>query len=275
MLMVSLVRPHVPFLTTHDRFTHYLNRVAPYDRETAFDHPFLASRSVTPGLDVSEREIRRATAAYYGMVEGIDEDYGKVLAALEHVGQNLDDWIIIYTSDHGEMLGQHTLWEKTKFFEGSVKVPLIIRLPGRANAGRVVQENVNLCDLFATICDLTGVPAVDGLDSRSLLPLLNGDGAAWDNESVSHYGGTFLGHEDDFERFENLMIKRDCLKYQYYGTQMPEVLFDLEANPEETINYLHDPRYAEALANFRARRDELGYGPNAVANYKNAGYGKI
>ena len=173
------------------------------------------------------------------------------------------------------MLGQHTLWEKTKFFEGSVKVPLIIRLPGRANAGRVVQENVNLCDLFATICDLTGVPAVDGLDSRSLLPLLNGDGAVWDNESVSHYGGTFLGHEDDFERFENLMIKRDCLKYQYYGTKMPEVLFDLEANPEETINYLHDPRYAEALANFRARRDELGYGPNAVANYKNAGYVKI
>ena len=88
MLMVSLVRPHVPFLTTREKFTRYLNRVAPYDRETAFDHPFLASRAVTPGLDVSAaRNPTRGTAAYYGMVEGIDEDYGKVLAALEHVGQ--------------------------------------------------------------------------------------------------------------------------------------------------------------------------------------------
>ena len=149
---------HVPFLTSHEKFTYYLNRVAPYVNETAFDHPFLSSRSVKPRVDVSEREIRRATAAYYGMVEGIDQDYGRVLQALEHVGQDLDDWIIIYTSDHGEMLGEHALWEKTKFFEGSVKVPLIIRLPGRANAGQVVEENVNLCDLFATLCELTGVP---------------------------------------------------------------------------------------------------------------------
>ncbi|MCY3781503.1 MAG: sulfatase-like hydrolase/transferase [Chloroflexi bacterium] len=272
MLMVSFVRPHVPFLTTHDRFTYYLSRVTPYVNETAFDHPFLSSRAVQPRVDASEREIRRATAAYYGMVEGIDQDYGRVFAALEHVGQNLDDWIIIYTSDHGEMLGEHTLWEKTKFFEGSVKVPLIIRLPGRANAGRIVEKNVNLCDLFATLCDLTDVPAVDGLDSRSLVPLLNGDSADWDNETISHYGGTHLGHETHFDRYENLMIKRDHLKYQYYGREMPEVLFDLSRNPEETSNFLDDPDYADAIAAFRIRRDELGYGPNASADYKNAGY---
>ena len=272
MLKVSFVRPHVPFLTTHDKFTYYLNRVAPYVNETAFDHPFLGSRSVKPRVDVSEREIRRATAAYYGMVEGIDQDYGRVLEALEHVGQDLDDWIIIYTSDHGEMLGEHALWEKTKFFEGSVKVPLIIRLPGRANAGRLVQENVNLCDLFATLCELTGVPMVDGLDSRSLAPLLNGDGADWNNETVSAYGGTHLGHEASFDRYENLMIKRDHLKYQYYGRGMPEVLFDLSRNPDETIDYAGDPDYAGALTKFRRRRDELGYGPNAAANYQNAGY---
>ena len=175
------------------------------------------------------------------MVEDIDRDYGSVLAALEHVGQNLDDWIIIYTSDHGEMLGERRLWEKSKFFEGSVKVPLIIRLPGGANAGRVVEENVNFCDLFATICELTDVPAVDGLDSRSLVPLLNGDGSNWNNETISHFGGIFLGHEEDFERFGNLMIKQDDLKYQYYGMEMPEVLFDLAADPGETVNFIGDP----------------------------------
>lgn len=272
MLMVSLVRPHVPFLTTRDKFTYYLNRVRPYVDEGAFDHPFLGSGAVKPRVDVSEREIRRATAAYYGMVEENDEDYGKVLAALEHVGQDLDDWIIIYTSDHGEMLGQHQLWEKVKFFEGSVKVPLIIRLPNRANAGRVVEKNVNLCDLFATICELTDVPVVGGLDSRSLAPLLNGDASTWNNETVSHYGGTNLGHEDHFDRYENLMVKRDHLKYQYYGREMPEVLFDLSQNPAETINFVGDPHYADALADFRARRDELGYGPKAAIDYQNSGY---
>ena len=272
MLKVSFVRPHVPFLTTREKFTYYLNRVTPYVDEMAFDHPFLSSRKVTPRDDVSEREIRRATAAYYGMVEENDEDYGKVIEALKHVGQDLDDWIIIYTSDHGEMLGEHALWEKTKFFEGSVKVPLIIRLPGGASGGRIVEENVNLCDLFATLCDLADVPVVDGLDSRSLVPLLNGDSSTWNNETISHYGGTHLGHEEHFDRYENLMIKRDHLKYQYYGREMPEVLFDLSINPEETMNFVGDPRYADALASFRIRRDELGYGPNATVDYKNAGY---
>ena len=264
LLMVSFTRPHVPFLTTRDKFTYYLNRVKPYVEEQAFDHPFLGLGQVRPGVDVTEREIRRATAAYYGMVEGIDEDYGKVLTALEHVGQDLDDWIIIYTSDHGELLGEHALWEKTKFFEGSVKVPLIIRLPGGVSRGRIVEENVSLCDLFATLCELTGVPAVEGLDSRSLVPLLKGEGENWDNETISHYGGTHLGHEDHFDRYENLMIKRDYLKYQYYGTEMPEVLFDLSQDPQESINFVDDPRYANALADFRGRRDELGYGPNAA-----------
>ena len=272
LLMVSLVRPHVPFLTTHDKFTYYLNRVTPYVEESAFDHPFLGQGEVKPGVDVSEREIRRATAAYYGMVEENDEDYGKVLEALKHAGQDLDDWVIIYTSDHGELLGEHALWEKTKFFEGSVKVPLIIRLPGGANAGRIVEANVNLCDLFATLCDLVDIPLVDGLDSRSLVPLLNGDSATWNNETISHYGGTHLGHEEHFDRYENLMIKRDHLKYQYYGPAMPEVLFDLSQNPEETVNFVGDPRYADALAKFRTRRDELGYGPNAAVDYQNAGY---
>ena len=85
------------------------------------------------------------------MVETIDSQYQEVLEALTHVGENLDDWIIVYTSDHGEMLGEHGIWEKQKFFEASVRVPLIIRYPERFEA-KVIDQNVNLCDLFATLC---------------------------------------------------------------------------------------------------------------------------
>lgn len=251
LLKVSLNQPHYPYFTSKEKFTYYLNRVEPFRDEPVFDHPFLRQRQVRPGVDASCREIRRAVTAYYGMIETIDEMYGQLLTALEHVGQNLDDWIVLYTSDHGEMLGEHGIWEKQKFFEASVRVPLIIRWPKCFSGGRTVQENVNLCDLFATLCELCDIPAPEGLDSRSLVPLLHGKGEGWRNESVSQFGA------------RNLMIKWDALKYQYYGEEIPEVLFDLERDPAERKNFIADLQYADLLARFRQRRFELGFGPGA------------
>lgn len=260
LLKVSLIQPHYPYITTPDRLRYYFNRVTPFLDEPLFDHPFLSERAVRVPEDATPREIRRATAAYYGMIETIDDHYGRVLDALEAVGQDLDDWIIIYTSDHGEMLGEHGIWEKQKFYEASARVPLIIRWPRGFAGGRVIDANVNLCDLFATLCDLTGIPAPAGLDSRSLGPLLRGEDAPWDNETVSQFGGS------------NLMIKRDALKYQFYGVNGPEVLFDLARDPAERVNYIDDPAYAEAVVHFRARCAALGFGPDADPDYVNAGY---
>ena len=146
LLKVSFNQPHYPYWTTQERFAYYLNRVAPYWDEPVFDHPFLSQRQLRQEVDVTERDLRRATAAYYGMVETVDEFYGQVLDALTAAGQDLDDWIILFTSDHGEMLGEHGIWEKQKFFEGSVRVPLFIRWPKGFGGGRTVNKNVNLCD---------------------------------------------------------------------------------------------------------------------------------
>jgi choline-sulfatase len=245
LLKVSLLLPHYPYLCDEEKFTYYLNRVEPFTNEDVSDHPFLSQRQVRVGKDATVREIRRATAAYYGMVETIDAHFGRVLDALRHAGQNLDDWIIIYSSDHGEMLGEHGVWEKQKFFEASARVPLLIRAPKYFQGGRVVEENVNLCDLFATLCDLAGLPVPTGLDSRSLVPLLRGDSRHWDNETISEFGAV------------NLMIKRDHLKYHYYGADMPEVLFDLQTDPKESINCLGHEKYSAALRAFRERRIEL------------------
>lgn len=251
LLKVSLLQPHYPYATTPDRLRYYMNRVTPFLNEPVFDHPFLSQRAVRVPEDATEREVRRATAAYYGMIDHVDSHYGSVLDALRAAGQDLDDWVIVYTTDHGEMLGEHGVWEKQKFFEGSARVPLIIRWPKRF-APRVVTENVNLCDLFATLCELGGIAAPDGLDSRSLVPLMEGRSEGWDDETVSQFGG------------HNLMIKRGALKYQYYGEDMPEVLFDLAADPKERVNRIALPEYTQALAEFRRRRSELRFGP-AVA----------
>jgi choline-sulfatase len=120
--------------------------------------------------------------------------------------------------------------------------------------------NVNLCDLFATLCDLAGLQIPAGLDSRSLAPLLHGDGSGWQNESVSQFNR------------DHVMIKQDNLKYQYYGANAPEVLFDLAADPQENVNVAQAPEYCEAMRNFRTRLAELGHGPAADKNYINAGY---
>ncbi len=241
LLKVSLEQPHYPYLTDESKFRYYLNRVEPFTDQQLFDHPFLQTRSVIPGRDVTKREIRRTLAAYYGMIETVDEHFGRVLRALEETGQNLDDWIIVYTSDHGEMLGEHNVWEKQKFFEGSVRVPMIIRWPNGFEGGDVIEENVSQCDLFSTLCDLTEISTPDGLDSRTMLPLIRGETNGWCNEVISQFS-------------KNVMIKKDRLKYQYYGTDMPEVLFDLEVNPEETINYISDNKYGRQIEYFRKRR---------------------
>jgi choline-sulfatase len=260
LLKISLLQPHYPYFTDEQKFGYYLNRVQPFLDQQVFDHPFLSQRQVRVGVDTGERDLQRATAAYYGMIETIDSYHGSILDMLRHVGENLDDWIIIYTSDHGEMLGEHGIWEKQKFFEASARVPLIIRAPKYFDGGRIVEENVNLCDIFATLCDLADLPIPSGLDSRSLVPLLKNECANWNNETISQFGKT------------NLMIKQDHLKYQYYGPDMPEVLFDLKANPQETNNFIDDPSYATAVQNFRQRCARLGHGPNVDQEYVNAGY---
>jgi choline-sulfatase len=210
LLKVSLIQPHFPYFTSQEKFEYYLNRVDLY-LEKAPDHPFLRKHTVEPGVDASERELRRATAAYYGMVETVDDYFGRIMDALEAAGEDLDEWVIVYTSDHGELLGEHGVGEK-KFYEASARIPLVIRWPERYEGGGVVKENVNLCDLYATLADLAGLPIPGGLDSRSLIPLMDGDAGDWHNETISQYAG------------RNLMIKQDDLKHQYYGEDMPEVL---------------------------------------------------
>lgn len=256
---LSLLQPHYPFFGDELLYNYYLNRVPVYD-EKPCDHPVLSLSQQNQPVNASLEAIRRATASYYAMTEMIDTHFGTILKRLEDLGEDLDEWIIVYTSDHGEMLGQHGIWEKTRFYEASVRVPLIIRWPKGFEGGRVVNQNVNLCDLFATLCDLAGLEIPENLDSRSMVPLLEGDGAEWWNESVSQMGSS------------QLMIKQDDLKYQYYGEEIPEVLFDLGRDPGEIANVAQSPQYAGEMALFRKRLAQLGHGPDADPNYKNAGY---
>ncbi len=246
LLKLSLLQPHYPYLTDEGKFNYYLNRVRTF-QEARSDHPVLGRTQSGPDIHATPRDLRRATAAYYGMVETMDAHLGEVFEALRHVGQELDEWIIVYTTDHGEMLGQHGVWEKMQFYEASARVPLIVRWPRRF-APRAVDHNVSLCDLFATLCELCHLPVPPGLDSRSLVPLLSGAKAGFSDEAVSQYG-------------DRVMIKQGHLKYQYYGKDGAEVLFDLGVDPGEFRDGANRPEYRQVMAGFRHRLVELGVTP--------------
>ncbi len=247
LLKLSLQQPHYPFCAPEEMIGSYLPLVEEYENQHCLDHFQCANWTHNPeGVDQQQR--LRALAATAAMVETCDAHFGRVLDQIEACGQDLDDWLIVYCSDHGDLLGEHGKWWKLSFYEGSVKVPLVIRGPRFfPGAGRRIQSNVNLCDLFATFCEVMEAPLPQGTRSRSLLRLLNGGEAVWPDESVSQYMGEFV------------MIKQGALKYQYYGEESPELLFDLVADPGETRNFAEDPAYAEAMQAFRNRARELGF----------------
>ncbi|MFD0693451.1 hypothetical protein ACFQZT_05020 [Paenibacillus sp. GCM10027628] len=82
LLKVSLLQPHYPYIADGDKFRYYLNRVQPIAEQQVFDHPFLSRLQVRPGVDASDREFRRAVAAYYAMIETVDDNFSTVMQAL-------------------------------------------------------------------------------------------------------------------------------------------------------------------------------------------------
>lgn len=238
-LMVSLQQPHFPFLARQELVQYYRDRVPLRASEEPTHHPALSHKALPCGEEVTADQIRDATAAYYALVEQADTEFGRVLAGLESWGQRLEDWVIIVTSDHGEMLGDHALWGKRVFYEGSSRVPLVIRTPGAHEPARR-RENVNLVDLFPTLCDLAEIDTPDGLDGRSLAPLLRGD-------AVGRRNDTFAQYEAD-----QFMLKRGNLKYLSFGEWGPDVLFDLASDPGETTNRISELPYFSQAAEMRA-----------------------
>jgi choline-sulfatase len=199
---------------------------------------------------VTEAETRAARRAYLGAISYVDDQLGRLMAALKATGL-AENTVVVLTSDHGEMLGDRGLWYKMNFFEGASRVPLIVAWPGRF-APRRVAASVSLLDLAPTLADLTGVDDDLGgpIDGRSLLPHL--EGRAGHDEALGEYlaEGAIA---------PMVMIRRRALKF-IHSPPDPDQLYDLAADPGERANLAADPAHAETVAAFRdevARRWRL------------------
>jgi len=186
--------------------------------------------------------IREYVAIYHGMVKYIDDQVGRVLQKLDDLGL-ADNTLVIFTSDHGDMVGAHGCIGKsiTGFYDDLVRIPLAMRLPGRIRPGTVVDEAVSQIDLMPTILDYLDQPAPDKTHGRSMRPLIEGKKVPWRDYAFC-------------QRADRLrMLRTRRWKYVCDVPGRLRALYDLANDPHEDRNLAADPAHAADLRRMHAR----------------------
>lgn len=253
LMSVNMFDPHAPF----DPPADYLARYDP----AALPGPHFQTSDLEAQADLSDIDFqtesrrpeefnaREVQAAYYAMIELVDEGVGRMLDVLEETGQR-ENTIIIFTSDHGEMLGDHGLLLKgCRFYEGLVRVPLIWSWPGRIRQGVVSSALAELTDIAPTLLEFAGVQSPHEMQGRSLASLLEGRTSPNRHrdfvraEYYSALNPQASGRDGWLGAYATMLRTTHHKLVNYHGTGKGE-LFDLETDPWEFRNLWDDHRYA-------------------------------
>ncbi|MDV4143727.1 choline-sulfatase [Shimia sp. FJ5] len=251
-LTVSFTHPHDPYVARrkywdlYEDCEHLLPTVPAMDYEDQDNHSKrIFDANDWRSFNITEDNIRRSRRAYFANISYLDDKIGDILTALETTRQDKDT-VVLFVSDHGDMLGERGLWFKMSFFEGSARVPVMVSAPDMA-PGRVDTPVSNI-DICPTVCDLAGVSMEEVMPwttGESLVPL--GQGQSRTSPVAMEYAA---------EASYAPMVALRAGKWKYTRCTLdPEQLFDLEADPHELTNLANDPAHAETLAEFRAEAD--------------------
>ena len=264
-LTVGFLLPHPPYVAWREDYVRFEGLVpAPANAAPPGDaHPWEAWWRDDRGIaDVALPVTMRARTAYYGLVHRLDALVGGVLACLAECGL-ADDTLVVYTTDHGDQLGERGLWWKHTLFEDSVRVPLIMRWPGHIPAGERRAQVANLIDVAATLIDaLGGMPLPLGR-GRSLLPVVRDAGAAWLDETFCEHCTDVVPAWTGGRATQQRMVRSGRFKLIYYHGYAPQ-LFDLDDDPYERCDLAGNPRHARTRDALRARVLD-GWDPDAIA----------
>lgn len=284
MAHVSFLRPHPPWIAPEPYNTLYdpadvpaPHRPLSVEDEAAL-HPLHAmllardagSHYVEAGAparsaDFADHEVRQLRATYLALITEVDAWIGRIVDTLRELGQ-LEDTLVIVTSDHGEALGDRYRWGKRGVWESMVRVPLILRDPHAATTGRGVRIDrfTEAVDLLPTILDWCGLPIPDQADGRSLLPFLQSEPPA-DWRDVTVFEQDIRDLEAEGAATPGAMTlglgPEDCAiaairdaRWRYiHCAGLPPLLFDLQEDPDETRNLAADPAHIGTLADLRGR----------------------
>ncbi len=265
-LLVGYVAPHFPLAVPRKYWEPYQGDVAmpeiPPGHLESQPLNYRLLRAATRVKEVPASVARRAREVYYGMVQWLDDQIGRVLATLQAEGLSRDT-VIVYTSDHGENLGEHGLWWKSTMYQEAVRVPMIVSWPERWPGGQRRTQSCTLLDLTRTIADLGGAEVPDDWDGSSMLSWLDHPLTSWRDLAVSEYYA-------DYVASGFAMVRKGPYKYVYHVApdqdhSAERELYDLEADPGEMMNLLGEARHADLLVEMHnILVTELGESPEVT-----------
>jgi arylsulfatase A-like enzyme len=244
----SVIEPHDPFIAHRDYFEQYdvdSIPIPPNWDDDLSDKPGLYRKSAQAFAGLTTRDKQSAAACYYANITELDAAYGKLIDKLENAGQ-LDDTIIVMTADHGEYLGAHQMYTKNVgAYEEAYSVPFILSGPGIAR-GAVSSARVGLHDLCPTLLELCDLDPIDVPDSQSFVSALaDPSGTAGDFEvGYAEYSGNRYW-------FSQRVLWDGPWKFVWNGFDFDE-LYNLDEDPYEMTNRIHDANYAEAVKRMMA-----------------------
>lgn len=247
-LWMSFVRPHPPLDPPAYYLNQYLHRELPDPPiGTWIQDINEPSDDLNPILrkgKIPSARRKRALAGYYATISHIDEQIGRFMTALTEYGV-LNNTLIVFTSDHGDMMGDHDFYRKALPYEGSAKVPFIISDPGGTlglGRSKSLDDVVELRDIMPTLLDAAGAQIPDTVDGASLLPICRG-------AQVEHRN--YLHGEHAYGGLSNHYITDGHKKYIWYSQTGLEQLFDLDRDPYETTNLVAMEEESDTLDTFR------------------------
>jgi arylsulfatase A-like enzyme len=277
-LHLGYYRPHPPFVASAPYHAMYRAadmappvRAATAEQEAA-QHPLLRHYLKTVpqssffqggegmAASMSEASVRQMRATYFGMMTEIDDCLGRVFDYLETSGQ-WDNTLIVFTSDHGEQLGDHYLLGKIGYQDESFRIPLVIRDPAAGSTrGQVREAFTEMVDILPTLIDWIGGDVPNAVDGRSLLPLVHGEPPA-DWRDALHYEFDFRETPGSTAEKSlgltmdqcSLCVLQDAdFKYVHFAA-LPPLLFDLRADPHQFRNLADDPAYGSVVRDYAQR----------------------
>ena len=250
LLTVSFTHPHDPYVARRKYWDLYEGSdelkpevdVIPYEEmDPHSQRLYLASDCAN--FVITEENVRRSRQAYFANISYLDDKIGMLLDTLEATRMDKDT-VILFCSDHGDMLGERGMWFKMSFFEGSSRVPLMMAIPG--DAGGAVTAPVSNLDIAPTMADLAGVSMDDiapWTDGESLVPLTKG------GERTSP---VLMEYAAEGSYAPLVSIREGKFKFNHCELDPPQ-LFDLESDPLERDNLADKPDFADQVADYMAR----------------------
>jgi iduronate 2-sulfatase len=236
-------RPHCPFIAPKKYFDLYpLDRIPAPAASSGPGAPPAAWFTNPPHWGISAQAQRETIQAYYASISFLDANVGRVLDALDRL-RLTDNTIVVFISDHGYHLGEQGQWMKQTLFERSARAPLIVAGPGVTAKGRSSSRIVEFLDLYPTLAALAAVPPPDGLQGRSLAPLLKNPNAAWDHPAVTQVrrgpaGSTYMGYS----------VRTEKWRYTEWEQGKRGVeLYDEARDPGELRNLAADPGHKKTV----------------------------